>query len=151
MTSPSQSPKSDVLNSWKEIARYLGRGVRTVQRYERELGLPVRRPRGRARSAVIAFTAELDEWLRVTPKHVLWSAPREPLPAVITALRASVHETAQLRQLCQNLRGTTEEAIRTLMTTLQQTRELLQFTEQYRKDVTSTRVPSAGKDNSRPN
>ncbi len=31
-----------VLNSWKEIACYLGRGVRTVQRYERDLGLPVR-------------------------------------------------------------------------------------------------------------
>ena len=30
-----------VLNGWKEIANYLGKGVRTVQRYEREFGLPV--------------------------------------------------------------------------------------------------------------
>jgi hypothetical protein len=54
----------DVLNSWKEVAAYLGRGVRTVQRWERELRLPVRRPRGKSRSAVIAFKTELDRWLR---------------------------------------------------------------------------------------
>ncbi|HKD80252.1 MAG TPA: hypothetical protein VKH81_11210 [Candidatus Angelobacter sp.] len=53
----------DVLNSWKEVASYLGRGVRTVQRWEQELNLPVRRPRGRSRSAVIAFKTELDTWL----------------------------------------------------------------------------------------
>src|SRR4029077_17565952 len=54
----------DVLNSWKEVAAYLGRGVRTVQRWERELGLPVRRPRGKSRSAGIAFKPELARWLR---------------------------------------------------------------------------------------
>ena len=58
---------SSVLNSWKEIARYLGRGVRTVQRWERDLGLPIHRPRGRDRSATLALTSELDEWLSATP------------------------------------------------------------------------------------
>ena len=52
-----------ILNSWKEIANYLGRGVRTVQRYERELKLPVRRPASKDRSAVLAFSDELDRWL----------------------------------------------------------------------------------------
>jgi hypothetical protein len=56
-----------VLNSWKEIAGYLGRGVRTVQRWERHLGLPVHRPKGKNRSAVLAFPSELDNWLRNTP------------------------------------------------------------------------------------
>jgi predicted DNA-binding transcriptional regulator AlpA len=51
------------LNSWKEIAAYVGRGVRTVQRWEQELQFPVRRPRGRKRSAVIALSHEIDEWL----------------------------------------------------------------------------------------
>jgi hypothetical protein len=51
------------LSSWKEIAQYFGRGVRTVQRWEAMLGLPVRRPHGRSRSAVMAITDELDEWL----------------------------------------------------------------------------------------
>ena len=58
---------SGVLNSWKEIAIYLGRGVRTVQRWEAELQLPVHRPRGKNRSAVMAFRAELNEWLSRTP------------------------------------------------------------------------------------
>jgi predicted DNA-binding transcriptional regulator AlpA len=53
-----------VLNSWKEIAQYVGRGVRTIQRWERELGFPVRRPRQRERSAVIAIRSEIDVWLR---------------------------------------------------------------------------------------
>jgi hypothetical protein len=53
----------DLLNSWKEIATYLGRGVRTAQRWEEELHLPVHRPRGRQRSAVTAFKSELDHWI----------------------------------------------------------------------------------------
>ena len=60
----------DILNSWKEIAVYLGRGVRTVQRWEQELALPVCRPRGRSRNAVLAFKRELDEWLtRIANEH----------------------------------------------------------------------------------
>lgn len=55
-----------ILNGWKQIAAHLGRGVRTVQRWE-SLGLPVRRPRRKDRSAVTAFTQELDEWVRSAP------------------------------------------------------------------------------------
>src|SRR5579859_1808506 len=58
---------TDVLNSWKEVATYLGRGIRTVQRWERELGLPIRRPRGKLRSPIIAFRPELDRWLQSAP------------------------------------------------------------------------------------
>jgi hypothetical protein len=61
--------RSGVLNSWKEISTYLGRGVRTVQRWEAELNLPVHRPRGKSRSAVVAFRQELDEWLQCTPSQ----------------------------------------------------------------------------------
>src|SRR5438552_17635167 len=57
----------DVLNSWKEIARYLARGVRTVQRWEADLALPVRRPRGKSRSAVLAIRSEIDGWLNSRP------------------------------------------------------------------------------------
>ncbi len=53
-----------VLSSWKEIASYLGKGVRTVQRWERELDLPVRRPKPNEKQIVLAFPEELDAWLR---------------------------------------------------------------------------------------
>lgn len=51
-----------ILNGWKEIAGHLGRGVRTVQRWE-NLGLPIRRPNSRLRSAVICTSEELDQWV----------------------------------------------------------------------------------------
>lgn len=60
---------AELLNSWKEIATYVGRGVRTVQRWEANLGMPVHRPKGKDRSAVLAFAEELDAWLRHTPVH----------------------------------------------------------------------------------
>jgi len=56
----SQSP---VLMGWKDIARYLNMGVRTVQRYERERALPVRRPWGNWKGPVLATKSELDVWV----------------------------------------------------------------------------------------
>jgi hypothetical protein len=53
-----------LLNSWKQISAYLNRGVRTVQRWERALGLPVHRIRCGNRAPVFAFDHELDGWLR---------------------------------------------------------------------------------------
>lgn len=50
------------LESWKAIAAYLGRGVTTVQRWEREEGLPVRRHAHAARGSVFAFRREIDDW-----------------------------------------------------------------------------------------
>ena len=51
------------LESWKEIAAYLGRDVTTVRRWERREGLPVHRILHRALGSVYAYTAELDAWL----------------------------------------------------------------------------------------
>jgi transcriptional regulator with XRE-family HTH domain len=62
---------TQLLNSQKEIAAYFGRGVRTVQRWERDLRLPVQPPREKNRSAGIAFTYELDHWLKHTDKGPL--------------------------------------------------------------------------------
>jgi Tol biopolymer transport system component len=50
------------LGSWKEIAAYLGRGVRSVQRWEQEEGLPVHRLSHQKRGSVYAFKNELDAW-----------------------------------------------------------------------------------------
>jgi hypothetical protein len=51
------------LNSWKEIAGYLGRDVRTALRWEKERGLPVRSIPGGKRRRVFAYQSELDGWL----------------------------------------------------------------------------------------
>jgi Tol biopolymer transport system component len=52
----------DRLDSWKEIARYLGRGVTTVQRWEQEEGLPVHRLPHSKKGSVYAFKQEVDGW-----------------------------------------------------------------------------------------
>jgi len=52
------------LDSWGEIASYLGREVRTVQRWERTEDLPVHRHEHKKKSTVYAFTRELDLWIK---------------------------------------------------------------------------------------
>jgi CheY-like chemotaxis protein len=52
-----------ILSSWKEIAAYLGKSIRTVQRWE-TLGMPVRRPHGVPSNVVLAIDTELTEWHR---------------------------------------------------------------------------------------
>jgi excisionase family DNA binding protein len=56
-------PNGQRLDSWKEIAAYLGRDLRTVRRWEEEKGLPVYRVPGGERRAVFAYRAEIDSWL----------------------------------------------------------------------------------------
>src|SRR5260370_31348589 len=52
------------LVSWKEIAAHLGREVRTVQRWEKTDGLPVKRHEHLKKSTVYAYPSELDDWVR---------------------------------------------------------------------------------------
>src|SRR4029453_10096773 len=56
-------PPGDRLDSWKEIARYLNRSVRTLHRWEKEEGLPVHRHQHRELGSVFAYKGELDAWL----------------------------------------------------------------------------------------
>ena len=51
------------LNSWKEISAHLGKGVRTVQRYERSLALPIYRMGNGPKSPVHAYPGELAVWV----------------------------------------------------------------------------------------
>ncbi len=53
------------LESWKEIAGYLRRDVRTVQRWEKSEGLPVQRHFHDKMGSVFASKSDLDAWLRV--------------------------------------------------------------------------------------
>jgi hypothetical protein len=55
-----------ILNGWKQISHHIDRGVRTAQRWEASLGMPVHRPALKDRSAVVAFSDELESWLSRT-------------------------------------------------------------------------------------
>jgi tetratricopeptide (TPR) repeat protein len=59
---PTGVPDRRRLDSWKEIAAHLGRTVRTVQRWERDEGLPVHRHLHNKLGSVYAYTDEIDRW-----------------------------------------------------------------------------------------
>jgi hypothetical protein len=50
------------LDSWKDIASYFRRSVRTVQRWEQVEGMPVHRHAHDKGVTLFAYTQELDEW-----------------------------------------------------------------------------------------
>jgi hypothetical protein len=64
------------LDSWKEIAAYLGRAIRTVQRWEREEGLPVHRLMHENRAL---STRDEKSWRRGGKAGDLRSPPPRPL------------------------------------------------------------------------
>src|ERR1700731_3657824 len=53
---------TDHLDSWKEIARYLRREVRTVQLWEKREGLPVHRHFHKRLISVYALRSEIESW-----------------------------------------------------------------------------------------
>ena len=56
------SKTNNRLESWKAIANYLGRSVRTVRRWEASEGLPVHRQMHRSQASIYAYAEELDAW-----------------------------------------------------------------------------------------
>lgn len=79
------------LDSWKEIAAYVKRDVRTLQRWEKTAGLPVRRLQKPGLRAVYAYTADLDQWLLDqgslddTPEPPEAQAPAAPTAVTVPA------------------------------------------------------------------
>jgi len=74
------------LESWKEIAAYLGRDVTTVRRWERHEGLPVHRLLHRKLGSVYAYTAELDAW-RIERASAVSTDASDTRPPILTSLR----------------------------------------------------------------
>jgi Tol biopolymer transport system component len=84
MLEPDAVPAmEDRLDSWKEIAAYLRKGLRTVQRWERTEGLPVRRL---GQGSVFAYKSELDAWWR-THSRTLAPEPETVVPPAIVPPR----------------------------------------------------------------
>jgi hypothetical protein len=102
------------MTSWKEIAAFLGKSVRTAQRWERELALPVRRPQESDKNnVVIARREELERWVSsqdtrpmVPPGSVVELRVRlASLEAENEELRSAVRgECADLDRQCELLR-----------------------------------------------
>jgi len=66
------------LDSWKEIAAHLKRGVSTVQRWEKQEGLPVHRHLHQKLGSVWAERSEIDAWWRERQGQL----ERQPEPSI---------------------------------------------------------------------
>lgn len=111
-TLPVEPPQ--FLSGWKEIANFLGKGVRTVQRYERELALPVRRPAGKDRGSVVAVRAELDGWVKATPiREAFPMRPPEYL-STTKGIKDGLAELARLRDQMMTLRFEMRQSLQRL-------------------------------------
>jgi hypothetical protein len=99
------------LSGWKDIARYLGRGVRTVQRYERESGLPVRRLTGALRPSVVATKVELDAWMAAShaSEDLRLSRSQLTYERATAGVTCGVRELIRLRGEMSELRGEMSE------------------------------------------
>lgn len=67
---PTSAAGVQLLDTWKEIAVYLNRDLRTVKRWEQSRGLPVHRLPGGPQAAVYALKSELDAWRRGDGQNV---------------------------------------------------------------------------------
>ena len=115
MTAQEHKPKSkaeplspaDRLDYWQEIANYLGREVRTVQRWEREKSLPVRRLSGDREDnqpRVFAYKSEIDAWVARQSGRDLPSASFAP--ATDTVDKRSRRDSSVLRVAVLRLENT---------------------------------------------
>jgi hypothetical protein len=57
-----QPGRNDKLETWKAIASYVGRDIRTVMRWEKDRSFPVHWIPGGGRRAVYAYRNEIDAW-----------------------------------------------------------------------------------------
>jgi hypothetical protein len=67
------------MNGWKDIASELNRSVRTVQRWERELQLPVHRLPKVRKAPVFAFKDEIGAWQK--------TLERKPVQQIIASIQ----------------------------------------------------------------
>ncbi len=80
-----------------------------MQRWERELRMPVRRPKGTRRSAVIALKQELDAWLQQAPMATV--QPHETRVRTERAQKA-LELSRQLYQRAVRIQALTAEAVK---------------------------------------
>ena len=85
-------------DSWKQIAGYLRTSVRTVQRWEKTEGLPVRRHEHARQDSVYAYKDEVDRWREGRDRKIPASETgwETELEAVRQALAAAPLSTAAI-------------------------------------------------------
>ncbi|HEX3822115.1 MAG TPA: hypothetical protein VHW45_17425 [Candidatus Sulfotelmatobacter sp.] len=145
---PGKHELSQYLSGWKEIANYLGKGVRTAQRYERELGLPVRRPAGKSAGSVVAVKAELDGWVQASPIRESYplqeNDTKKAYEESARSIKVAVAETRRLRDQMMELRLQVRQSVELLRHSVNELQGGL--VPNQRKEVSLSIAQMAGED-----
>ncbi len=122
MLEEHSSEQPALLASWEAIARYLGKSIRTVQRWEATLALPVHRHE----DSVFAYAEELDSWVitRLNPRNP--DAANAPAHQKMDKLRRLSEQTVQHTQL---LRERLESVVQAMNTAQTRIRAIGNFSE----------------------
>jgi Tol biopolymer transport system component len=88
VSSTEERPR-DRLDSWKEIAAYLGRGITTAQRWEQDEALPVKRLPHAKKGSVFAFKSELDAWRATRAQPGPLRAKIDAEPPTVSEIRVA--------------------------------------------------------------
>lgn len=113
-----------IFSGWKSIAQYLGMGVRTVQRYEGQLGLPIRRPAGRTRGSVVATKSELDAWVAASPIREAFRLTKASASQArnLDAIKVHLEQMCLLRDEMAKLRSEVKASTLSLRNSIQNMR-----------------------------
>jgi tetratricopeptide (TPR) repeat protein len=113
---------TDHLDSWKEIASYLRREIRTVQLWEKKEGLPIHRHFHQQLGSVYALRSELERWKcrvsrksgsQVTEPGDLSKGGENRITICVPPL-TDIIATTQSRQLCDSIVAKTITALEQL-------------------------------------
>lgn len=94
----------DRLDSWKEIAAYLKRDIRTVRRWEQDQNLPIHRHVHKKLASVYAYKSELDSWWandrhRFEPDAPAAAAASSDVSAAVSPSTATASARAAISRL----------------------------------------------------
>ena len=148
MSTNPPTPDVQILHSWKEIASYTGRGLRTLQRYEANLAFPIHRPLGKPRSSVLAFKDEVDRWFAATPQNRSPQANEDGVAPQGPALRGTARPVEDLYKAAETWRTKTtsmqrrfsameqtvssmQQSLNSMLERLQETEKLMQRSRQH--------------------
>lgn len=137
----AETKAHEIVSGWKEIANYMGKGVRTVQRYERLLGLPVRRPAGKPWGSVVATKAEIDAWVAASPIREGLQLLRPATASSLTTWANIQGDAAKMRKLAKqmlDLRRELRDSVHLLRESVRDVRTELNGARRIEKGAAST-------------
>jgi hypothetical protein len=109
-----------LLSCWKDIASYMGSGVRTVQRWEQHAGLPVRRPTSHGqKSQVLLDRHAADAWMASRRLPMIGKSRkgvRVSASPRASGLENDIHSSRQLRKAHHALTEQVDQHVRILTT-----------------------------------